>query len=154
MDLTKKIFFDNDKIVENAEVKVTYCGELYENNSEEVHIHFGYGLLWTDVAEQAMTKTDTGFETTINIPGTDLFNCCFRNEANEWDNNDGHNYSFVVEKNELAIVKKAEELPARRLSRSYILGKKLKILFYKVITYIPQLFGSTYKKKDGDVVPQ
>lgn len=151
MSVTKNIFFDSNKIMENTTVKVTYCGELFQSNSEKVFIHFGYGLLWSNVSEMEMTKKENGFEAEIQITGTDSFNCCFRNENLQWDNNESHNYSFEIEKNELAITKKAEaNLPTKRLSKTYIWGKKLKILFYKVITYVPKLLGSSYKRKDAD----
>lgn len=156
MNLTKNIFFNSDKIVENTTIKITYCGDLFQNESEKVFIHFGYGLLWSNVSEAEMTKKENGFEAEIELTGTDSFNCCFKNENNVWDNNEGHNYSFEIEKNELAVAKSVENnLPAKKLSRTYIWGKKLKILFYKVITSIPKLFGSSYKRKDTDnAVPQ
>ena len=146
--INRNIFFSNDKIVENSKTKVSYCGTLFQNDSDEVYIHYGYGLLWSDVNEIKMVKTELGYEAELDIPSTDLFNCCFRNNKNVWDNNEGHNYSFVVEKNELVITKKADvQLSTRRLRKSYILGKKLKLLFYKVITYVPQILNGTYKKK-------
>ncbi len=156
MNLTKNIFFDSNKIVENTTIKLTYCGNLFQKDSQKVFIHFGYGLLWSNVSEMEMTKKENGFEAEIQINGTDSFNCCFKNENDEWDNNEGHNYSFEIEKNELAITKKIDtNLPTKKLSRTYIWGKKLKILFYKVITYVPKLLGSSYKRKDVDnIVPQ
>lgn len=156
MSLTKNIFFDSNKIVENATVKLTYCGNLFQNNSQKVYIHFGYGLLWSNVSELEMVKKENGFEAEIDISGSDSFNCCFKNENDEWDNNEGHNYSFEIEKNELSLTKKIDSnLPTKKLSKTYIWGKKLKILFYKVVTYIPKLFGSSYKRKNEDnIVPQ
>ena len=152
MDLNRNIFFSNDKIVENSSVKISYCGSLFQNDAEEVYIHYGYGLLWSDVSEKKMEKTDIGFEVELDIPTTDLFNCCFRDNNSVWDNNEGHNYTFEVEKNELVITKKSDVvLPARRLRRGYLLGKKLKLLFYKIITYTPQFLSGTYKKKTKPV---
>ncbi|MBE5821616.1 MAG: hypothetical protein E7311_03385 [Clostridiales bacterium] len=146
--INRNIFFSNDKIVENSKTKISYSGTLFQNGSEEVYIHYGYGLLWSDVNEIKMEKTELGYEAEIDIPSTDLFNCCFRDNNKNWDNNEGHNYSFVVEKNELVITKKADApVAARRLRRSYILGKKLKLLFYKVVTYVPQILNGTYKRK-------
>ncbi len=149
MELNRNIFFSNDKIVENSKTKISYCGTLFLNGAERVFIHYGYGLLWSDVSEIEMTKTDVGYEVEIDIPNTDLFNCCFKDDKSNWDNNEGHNYSFVVEKNELVISKKSDSLtPTRKLRKSYLFGKKLKLLFYKVITYVPQLINGTYKKKE------
>ena len=71
MNLTKNIFFDSDKIVENTTIKITYCGDLFQNESEKVFIHFGYGLLWSNVSEAEMTKKENGFEAEIELTGTD-----------------------------------------------------------------------------------
>ena len=46
MELTKNIFFNTDKLVENSKVKISYTGELFQNSSEEVSIHYGFGLNW------------------------------------------------------------------------------------------------------------
>lgn len=46
MELVKNIFFNTDKLVENSNVKISYTGDLFQNNSEEVFIHYGFGLNW------------------------------------------------------------------------------------------------------------
>ena len=50
MELSKNIFFNTDKLVPNSTVKISYIGSLFQNNSEEVYIHFGFGLLWENVS--------------------------------------------------------------------------------------------------------
>lgn len=151
MSVTKKIFFDGDQIIKNATIKFIYCGDLFQKNSEEVHIHYGYGLLWSNVSEMEMKKTENGFEAIIEIKGEDTFNCCFKNEKGEWDNNEAHNFTFEIKIPELALAKSQENnLPAKKLSKTYLFGKKLKVLFYKVITYVPHLLGSSYKRKGND----
>ena len=39
MELVKNIFFNTDKLIANSKVKISYTGELFQNNSEEVYIH-------------------------------------------------------------------------------------------------------------------
>ena len=96
-----------------------------------------------------MEKTELGFQCEVGIGQTDLLNLCFRNSSNVWDNNEGHNYSFDIIKKEVTLTKKVENnLPAKKLSKTYLWGKKFKILFYKVITYVPKLFGNSYKRKE------
>ena len=46
MELTKNIFFNTDKLVENSKVKISYLGQLYQDASEEVSIHYGFGQNW------------------------------------------------------------------------------------------------------------
>ena len=45
-----------------------------------------------------MEKTELGFQTTLNLKEASTLNFCFRNNNNEWDNNDGKNYIFPIER--------------------------------------------------------
>ena len=149
MELVKNIFFNTDKLVENSKVKISYTGKLFQNNSEEVYIHYGFGLNWDDLGEVQMEKTELGFQAEIQLLESDTFNFCFRNNLNEWDNNDSENYIFPIEKVELALIPQEEvSLDApRKLRRSYIWSKKIRLAVYKIITYIPKLISGNYKRK-------
>ena len=79
------------------------------------------------------------------------FNFCFKDENDNWDNNDGKNYIFPLEKvqNELLVL---DDEPtslgsARKLRRSYLWSKKIRLAVYKLITYIPKLISGNYKRK-------
>ena len=92
----------NDIIVNknNNELYINYFGKLYKDNSKNVGIRFGYTNNWDNSNEKSMTKTDRGFETTINLlPNYDVINFCFFNEKAEWDNNNTTNFSVNL-KNE------------------------------------------------------
>ena len=54
MELVKNIFFNTDKLVENSNVKISYTGDLFQNNAEEVYIHYVFGLNWEDLNEIKM----------------------------------------------------------------------------------------------------
>ncbi len=41
-----------------------------------------------------MTRTDKGFEVSIPVLKADKLNVCFKDCANNWDNNSGKNYIF------------------------------------------------------------
>ena len=43
MELTKNIFFNTDKLIENSKVKISYTGKFYQENCESVTIHYGFG---------------------------------------------------------------------------------------------------------------
>ena len=77
MELSKNIFFNTDKLVPNSTVKISYIGSLFQNNSEEVYIHYGFGLLWEGVSELKMSKTELGFQSEIELGDFDSFNFCF-----------------------------------------------------------------------------
>lgn len=151
MELVKNIFFNTDKLTQNSTVKISYTGKFFQDNSEEVYIHYGYGLLWENLTETKMEKTEIGFQTEIALANADTFNFCFRNGNNEWDNNNCQNYIFPLEKVETDLVVVSQE-PAslsttRRLKKSYIWSKKIRIAVYKIITYLPKIISGNYKRK-------
>lgn len=154
MELTKNIFFNTDKLIENTTVKISYTGKLFSECAEKVFIHYGFGLQWEDLNEIEMEKTELGFQAEVSLTSFDTFNFCFRDGNDNWDNNDGKNYVFPVEKNIMALVTTGDNnsnlLPARRLKRSYIWNKKLRLAIYKIITYLPKIISGNYKRKVSD----
>ena len=155
MELTKNIFFNTDKLVENTTVKISYTGTLFQNNSEEVYIHYGFGLLWNNVAEKKMEKTDLGFQAEIELPQEETFNFCFKDNHNNWDNNNNQNYIFPIEKIETSLITTEQDefslSTPRRLRKSYIWNKKIRLAVYKIITYLPKLISGNYKRKIKEV---
>ncbi len=151
MELTKNIFFNTDKLIENTTVKISYTGELFQNNAEKVFIHYGFGLDWENLNEVEMEKTELGFQAEVELVSFDTFNFCFKDNNNHWDNNNGKNYVFPIEKNIMALVETDHDslslLPARRLRRSYIWSKKVRLAVYKIITYLPKIISGNYKRK-------
>ena len=154
MELIKNIFFNTDKLIQKSKVKISYTGKFFQDNSEEVYIHYGYGLLWENVSELKMEKTELGFQAEIELLEGDTFNFCFKNEKNQWDNNDGANYIFELEKEtpekaETDLIKLDDYesyIAPRRLKKSYIWVKKISLTFYKIFNTLPKLFSS--KPKD------
>ena len=151
MELTKNIFFNTDKLVENSKVKISYIGELFKNASEEVTIHYGFGNNWDNVTDIKMEKTELGFQAEINLLEGETFNFCFKNGNDIWDNNNGQNYIFPLEKvpTELLVL---DDEPvalgnARKLRRSYLWSKKIRLAVYKIITYLPKIISGNYRKK-------
>ena len=150
MELVKNIFFNTDKLVENNKVKISYTGQLFQDNSEEVFIHYGFGINWDNISEIKMDKTELGFQAEIDLVSDQTLNLCFKNENNIWDNNNGQNYIFPIEKQELALILQDSEITLdapRKLRKSYILSKKIRLAIYKIITYIPRIISGNYKRK-------
>ncbi len=149
MELVKNIFFNTDKLIENSTVKISYTGKLFQENAEEVFIHYGFGNSWENLNEIKMTKSELGFQAEIELVSNDTLNLCFRDANNEWDNNEGQNYIFPIEKAELALVVKEEnsiEAP-RKLRKTYLWSKKIRLAVYKIITYLPKIISGNYKRK-------
>ena len=154
MELVKNIFFNTDKLLKNSTVKISYTGTFFENNSEEVYIHYGFGTYWDNLSEIKMEKTELGFQAEIALIDSDSFNFCFRNENNEWDNNNFENYVFPLEsQNTDLIVSEINSSLDRpnKLRKSYLWSKKIRLAIYKIITYVPKIIsGNYYKKKTAN----
>ena len=150
MELMKNIFFNTDKLIQNSTVKISYTGLFFENNSEEVYIHYGFGINWDNLSEIKMEKTELGFQAEIELLESDTLNFCFKNENDEWDNNNLANYVFELERPNLELVVKDIDTSLdrpNRLRRSYLWSKKIRLAVYKIITYVPKLISGNYKKK-------
>lgn len=74
--------------------KVVYNGLLAQNGADKVYIHVGFGDDWKKVSDYKMIRTGQGFEAAIPIAIDNTVNMCFKDNANNWDNNMGENYSF------------------------------------------------------------
>ena len=149
MELVKNIFFNTDKLIENNTVKISYTGKLFQDDSEEVFAHYGFGNNWDNLNEVKMEKTEIGFQAEIELNSSDTLNLCFRNSNNEWDNNDGQNYIFPIEKAEMSLVvteNKGISAP-RKLRKTYLWSKKIRLAVYKIITYLPKIISGNYKRK-------
>ena len=154
MELIKNIFFNTDKLIENTKVKISYTGNLFNDGSKEVFIHYGFGINWDNVNEIQMERTELGFQAEVELIESDTFNFCFRNDNNVWDNNEGQNYVFQIEKlpTELLVL---DDEPvslgsAKKLRRSYLWSKKIRLAVYKIITYLPKIISGNYKRKLTD----
>ena len=147
MELVKNIFFNTDKLVANNIVKISYTGKFFQDESQNVYIKYGFGTEWEDSVETEMTKTDLGFQIEIELLDKQTFNFCIKNEKNEWDNNNGLNYIFEIEHPETSLIVINPEKSVRRVRRTYIWSKKVKLAIYKMLIYIPKLITGNYKKK-------
>ena len=149
MELVKNIFFNTDKLTANSIVKISYTGKFFQDDSEKVFIHYGFGNSWENLNDIEMTRTDLGFQAEVELLDKDTFNFCFKNNKNEWDNNDTKNFVFDIEVPETGLVLVDSALISpRRLRRSYLISKKIRITVYKLLIYIPKLLTGNYKRKN------
>ena len=155
MELTKNIFFNTDKLIANTTIKISYIGFLFQEDVEEVYIHYGFGPDWDNVNDLKMEKTELGFQAEITLDDSVSFNFCFNDGKDKWDNNDNKNYSFIIEEmpNSLVVQNNMDLEPRPHLRKSYIWSKKIKLAIYKIITYLPKIISGNYKRKisnDGE----
>ena len=150
MELTKNIFFNTDKLTPNSTIRLSYTGRFFQDNSSDVFLHYGFGVNWDNLNEVKMEKTELGFQAEIELPENDSFRFCFRNGNYDWDNNEGQNYVFPIEHIETSLVIQEDNFnlaSPRKLRKSYLISKKIKLAIYKIITYLPKLVSGNYKKK-------
>lgn len=93
------VVVDPTPITAGEEVVVFYNGLLAQSGADQVYLHCGFGdaQSWRAVKDARMAKTGFGFVKVLEMPDTHTqFNLCFRDSAQNWDNNNGINWSFQV----------------------------------------------------------
>lgn len=97
-DYPQGVVVDPTPITAGEEITVLYYGLLSRSGAEQVYLHAGYGdaRVWQDVADMKMSRTGWGWVKTLEIPDHTRFNFCFRDNCNNWDNNNGLNWSFEI----------------------------------------------------------
>ncbi|MBM7556798.1 carbohydrate-binding protein [Halanaerobacter jeridensis] len=86
-------------ITAGEKVTISYNGILAESGAEKVYLHAGIGFNdeWRDVTSIQMKKEDAEkWQAQLKVNTTDRFNFCFKDSAENWDNNQGSNWSFEV----------------------------------------------------------
>lgn len=155
MELVKNIFFNTDKLTPNSKIKISYTGKFFQEKAEKVFIRYGFGENWEDTIEHEMTLSELGFQIELELIDSTTFNFCFKNEQDEWDNNNGDNYIFAIEHPETSlIVTNLDEfglMQTRRLRKSYIISKKIRLAIYKMLITLPKLISGNYRKKKDNL---
>ena len=79
------------------------------------------------------------------------FNFCFKNGKNEWDNNGGENYIFTIEHPDTALISTNSDefglIRPRKLRKSYLYSKKIRLAIYKMLIIIPRLISGNFRRK-------
>lgn len=85
-------------ITAGEKVTISYQGLLAESGAEQVYLHAGVGFndAWRDVTNIQMKKEGSEWQAELKINTDDHFNFCFKDAAENWDNNQGSNWSFEV----------------------------------------------------------
>ena len=91
MEFTKDIYFE-DELKVGKETQIVYSGFLFQNGANSVNIVYGFGKEWNHTTTKQMEKQENGFAVNIQIEDYDIFNFCFSDNNNNWDNNNNLNY--------------------------------------------------------------
>ncbi len=77
-------------------VEIKYQGILQNSGADSVWCHYGYDG-WNQSSTVHMQKDmDNAFKCHIPANGQKEINLCFKDSANNWDNNDGWNWNCEI----------------------------------------------------------
>ena len=85
-------------ITAGQNVSVKYDGLLSKSGAEQVFLYAGFGNnnQWEKVKDIKMNKVENSWQADIDMCKDDRFYFCFHDNAGNWDNNHGINWSFEV----------------------------------------------------------
>lgn len=90
--LSKKTLYSGDVIT------VSYTGLLVQSGAQGVFLHVGFGDEWDNSTLIPMNLENGAFTASFEILECKKFGICFKDTAENWDNNSGENYMFSVSK--------------------------------------------------------
>lgn len=150
MELVKNIFFNTDKLIANSIIKISYAGKFFEDHSESVTLHYGFDSDWKETKDIPMVRTELGFQAEVELKEMATFNFCLKNEHNEWDNNNGENYIFKIEEQELALAVVNNNYLVKTADIIKDWSERVKNAVVKLFTFVPKIITGNYKRKSDD----
>lgn len=78
-------------------VRVNYNGLLAMSGADQVYLHTGYGDNWEYVSDLPMQRTGSDWQKVFPVEHPGKLNFCFKDSANNWDNNLGQNWNVPIE---------------------------------------------------------
>ena len=110
--LSKKTLYSGDKVI------LKYNGLLCQAGAESIYAHVGFGENWDDKYFVAMEKVNDIFKVEIDIQEGKTCGICFKDSADNWDNNAGENYVFTISKKPVRNRQKSKASNALKIKRS------------------------------------
>ncbi|WP_066637091.1 carbohydrate-binding protein [Desulfolucanica intricata] len=97
-DFPGGVAVDPTPITAGQEVTILYNGLLAKSGAQEVYLHMGFGdnRNWHGTKDVRMERTGWGFAKRMEMPEDRNFNFCFKDNAGNWDNNNGTNWTFQI----------------------------------------------------------
>lgn len=94
---------ENSIVIELPEVRhgnrttISYNGILSNCGADKVFLHYGYDG-WHNTETIPMKKDTRGhYNTEIKVKGHNEMNFCFKDSADNWDNNNGTNWKVGID---------------------------------------------------------
>lgn len=90
------IIIELPKLCKGEKTAVKYKGLLNKNGADKVYLHYGFDG-WKNVQTVEMEEAQNGmFFTHVKVDGNEEINFCFKDAANNWDNNNGINWTTEI----------------------------------------------------------
>lgn len=84
------------EVKKGIKASVNYNGILSNCGAEKVYLHYGYDG-WNNTETVPMKKDNKGgYNAQIKVNGNEELNFCFKDNANNWDNNNGTNCKVEI----------------------------------------------------------
>lgn len=84
-------------VTNGKKATIKYSGLLSQSGADGIYMHYGYGSDWSNSGyTMMMREADTLWSCSITVNGTDRLNFCFKDSANNWDNNHGMNWGCEI----------------------------------------------------------
>lgn len=79
-------------------IEVRYNGLLAKSGADQVYLHTGlaYEYDWTNVQNIKMNKEENDWVVNVELKEPVKLKFCFKDSANNWDNNNGRNWSYTI----------------------------------------------------------
>ncbi len=110
--LSRKTLYSGDKVI------LKYKGLLSRAGAESIYAHVGFGENWDNKYFATMRKENDAFEAEIDIKDGKTCGICFKDSADNWDNNAGENYVFTISKKPVRNRQKTKASNALKIKRS------------------------------------
>ncbi|MFZ5898828.1 MAG: carbohydrate-binding protein [Bacillota bacterium] len=71
---------------------IRYDGLLKNSGADRVFIHYGFDGWKNPATEEMRREADSSFVCSVQMKGQEHCDFCFKDSANNWDNNSGWNW--------------------------------------------------------------
>lgn len=110
--LSKKVLYSGDNL------KVSYAGLLVQAGAKNIFLHVGFGDNWENSSFIPMKLEQGIFMAELGILDSKNFGVCFKDCAENWDNNSGENYVYSISKKPEKKEKKLNEKVSKVSTKS------------------------------------
>ena len=84
------------EIKKGSKTAISYNSILSNRGADKVYLHYGFDG-WNNPETVAMKKSLSGaFNVEVEVNGKEEFNFCFKDNVNNWDNNNGSDWKVEI----------------------------------------------------------